>query len=116
FDWGRKRHEMAEIRKSIRQAQTSLRETESQVLIEVGDKYRKLRQSRQMLITAQLAQETARGNVRVYNARFAAQEALLKDVLQSQAALDEANNQHEQALISFWTARADFEKAIGEDQ
>jgi len=116
FDWGRKRNEMSEIGKAIEQAETSLRETQNQVLIEVGDKYRKLRQSRQMLITAQLAQETARENVRVSNARYAAQEFLFKDVLQSQAALAEANYQYQQALLSFWTTKADFEKAIGADQ
>jgi len=116
FDWGRKRHEMSERDKAIEQAETSLRETQNQVLIEVGDKYRKLRQSRQMLITAQLAQETARENVHVSNARYAAQEYLFKDVLQSQAALAEANYQYQQALLSFWTTKADFEKAIGADQ
>jgi outer membrane protein TolC len=69
-----------------------------------------------MLITAQLAQETASENVRVFNARYAAQESLFKDVLQSQAALAEANHQYQQALLSFWTTKADFEKAIGADQ
>jgi len=115
FDWGRKSHEMSERSKAIEQAETSLRETQNQVLIEVGDKYRKLRQSRQMLITAQLAQQTATENVRVYNARYAAQETLFKEVLQSQASLAEANHQYQQALLSFWTSKADFEKAIGAD-
>jgi len=116
FDWGRKRHEMSEKGKAIEQAETSLRETQNQVLIEIGDKYRKLSQSRQMLLTAQLAQETARENVRVSNARYAAQEVLFKDVRQSQAALAEANHQYQQALLSYWTAKADFEKAVGMDQ
>lgn len=116
FDWGRKKHEMAEISKIAVQADTGLREAQTLVLIEVGDKYRKLRQSRQMLITAQLAQETSRENVRVFNARYAAQEIVIKDVLQSQAALAEANHQYQQALLSFWSAKADYEKAIGNDQ
>ncbi len=54
--------------------------------------------------------------MRVLNARYSAQEALFKDVLQSQAALAEANHQYQQALLSFWTAKADFEKAMGTDQ
>jgi outer membrane protein TolC len=116
FDWGRKRHEMSEIGKTVAQAETSLRETQNLIQIEVGDKFRKLRQARQALLTAQLGQDTARENVRVLNARYAAQEALIKDVLQSQAALAEANHQYQQALLSFWTAKADFEKAIGADQ
>jgi outer membrane protein len=116
FDWGRKRREMAEIGKTAAQAETSLRETQNLILIEVGDKYRKLRQSRQALLTARLGQDAAGENVRVLNARYATQEALIKDVLQSQAALAEANHQYQQALLSFWTAKADFEKAIGADR
>jgi outer membrane protein len=116
FDWGRKRREMAEMGKTIAQAQTGLREAQNLVQIEIGDKYRKLRQSRQALLTAQLGQSAARENVRVLNARYVAQEALIKDVFQSQAALAEANHQYQQALLSFWTAKADFEKAIGADQ
>jgi outer membrane protein TolC len=116
FDWGRKRREMAEVGKTAQQAETGLRETQNLILIEVGDKYRKLRQSRQALLTARMGQDAARESVRVLNARYAAQEALIKDVLQSQAALAEANHQYQQALLSFWTAKADLEKAIGADR
>jgi outer membrane protein TolC len=116
FDWGRKRHEMAEIGKTAAQAETGLRETQNLILIEVGDKFRKLGQSRQALITAQMGQDAALENVRVLNARYSMQEALIKDVLQSQTALAEANHQYQQALLSFWTAKADFEKAIGAEQ
>jgi outer membrane protein TolC len=41
---------------------------------------------------------------------------LLKDVLQAQVQLEQANNQGRQALLSFWTAKAEFENAIGEDK
>jgi hypothetical protein len=47
------------------------------VLIEVGDKYRKLRQPTDAY-HAKLAQETATENVRVYNARYAARRHCLK--------------------------------------
>jgi len=113
FDWGRKKREMDENGRTANQARTSLRETQDKVLVEVGDQFRKLRQSRQMLVTAQLAQETARENVHVMNARYAAQESLLKDVLQAQSSLAEADHQYQQALLSFWTAKADFERAVG---
>ena len=41
---------------------------------------------------------------------------LLADVLQSQAAVAAANDQYQSAVLSFWTARADFERALGESQ
>ena len=34
--------------------------------------------------------------------------------LQSQAALAAANDQHQSAVLGFWTARADFERALGD--
>jgi len=113
FDWGRKKREMDENAKTAEQARKGVRETQDKVLVEVGDQFRKLRQSRQLLVTAQLAQETARENVRVLNARYAAQESLFKDVLQAQSSLAEADHQYQQALLSFWTAKADFERAVG---
>jgi outer membrane protein TolC len=93
-----------------------LREAESLVLIEVGDKFRKLQQTRQALVVAQLKQETARENMRVSTSKYKVEAALLSDVLQTQATLADAGYQYQQALLSFWTARADYEKAIGADK
>jgi outer membrane protein TolC len=39
----------------------------------------------------------------------------MSDVLESQAALAEASHQYKQALLGYWTAQAEFEKALGED-
>src|SRR5262249_9548704 len=60
FDWGRKRDELAEKSKTIEQANERLREAENRVLIDVSDKFRKLQQTRQALVVAQLAEDTAR--------------------------------------------------------
>jgi outer membrane protein TolC len=37
-------------------------------------------------------------------------------VLQAQSQLEQANHQGRQALLSYWTAKAEFELAIGEDR
>jgi hypothetical protein len=39
---------------------------------------------------------------------------LLKDVLQIQANLADADEKYQQAVLAFWAAKADFEKARGE--
>ena len=114
-DWGRKKHELAEKDKTIEQASLAVSETENQLLIEVGIRYRKLEEMRKMLTVTRAGQALAAENVRVATNRFKEESALLKDVLQAQAALAEANNQYRQALLGFWSAKADFEKAIGED-
>lgn len=116
FDWGRKKNQLAEKARAIEQARNSLREAESLVLIEVGDKFRKFQQTRQALVVAQLTQETARENMRVSTAKYKLQAALLSDALQTQAALADADYQYQQALLAFWTAKAEYEKAIGADK
>lgn len=116
FDWGRKRRELAEKNNIIEQARIGLREAESVALIDVNSKYRKLQQARQLLGIGRLTQEAAREQARVMTNRYAAQAALLKDALHAQTSLVEADHQYQQALLSFWTAKADFEKALGGDQ
>lgn len=116
FDWGRKKRELAEKDRGIAQAELNLQSTESAVLSEVNSKFRKLQQTRQLLTIGQLTQDSAREQVRVAANRYNAQAALLKDVLQAQNTLADANHQYQQALLACWTARADFEKAIGGDQ
>jgi outer membrane protein TolC len=116
FDWGRKKNQIAEKDRAIEQARNSLREAENLVLIEVGDKFRKLQQTRQALLVAQLKQETARENMRVSVNKYKLQAALLSDALQTQATLADADYQYQQAVLAFWKAKADYEKAIGGDK
>jgi outer membrane protein TolC len=84
FDWGRKKRELAEKKRSVEQAENSLLDAETQVLIEVNGKYRQLQQSRQLLLIGHLAEETARESLRVLSNRYSMQAALLKDVLSAQ--------------------------------
>ena len=116
FDWHRKSHELAEKSRIVSQADLAVKEAEDQILIDVGNRFRKLMEARQMLAVTELAEETAAENLRVQTDRYKQDSALLKDVLQTQAALAEATSHHRQALLDFWTARADFEKSLGEDQ
>jgi outer membrane protein len=115
FDWGRKSNEMAAKNKSIEQAKNSSSDLGSQVLLEVNSAFRKLQESRAAVRVGQLAQETQREMLRVTLNKYKDQAALLKDVLQVQASSADANNQYQQAVLSLWTARADFEKAVGEE-
>jgi outer membrane protein TolC len=47
--------------------------------------------------------------------RYDEQAALLTDLVQQQAAVSQAEAQYQQALSGFWSARAEFNKAIGAD-
>jgi outer membrane protein TolC len=116
FDWGRKKHEAAEKQHIVDQARYSRQDAVNTVLLDVNDKYRQLRQSRTQLHVARLAQETAIESLRVAKNKYAVQNVLFKDVLQGQVSLEQSNSDYQQALLSFWNSRADFERAIGEDQ
>jgi outer membrane protein TolC len=116
FDWGRKKHELAEKEMATEQARSAVLDAQGGVLIDVNEKFNKLRQARQLLAVTQMTRDSAVENVRVLTNRYKAQMSLLSDVLQAQAQLEEANNQRRQALLSLWTAKAEFENAIGEDK
>ena len=116
FDWGRKKHELAAKSRTIEQAANSLRETENRVVIDVNSRYRKLQETSQLLRVTRLAQEAAAANVTVVSNRYRVQASLLKDVLQAHTSLADANYQYQKALLGFWTAKAEFEKATGEDK
>jgi outer membrane protein TolC len=116
FDWGRKKHQLSEKDKAVEQAKDGLKETEDKVLIDVGDKLRKLQQSGQALQVARLAETSAKENLRVNTGKYKFQAVMLSDVLQSQASLAESSHEYQQALLAFWTAKAEFEKSLGEDK
>jgi outer membrane protein len=116
FDWGRKRHELAEKDRAREQAALALRDAEARVVADVNATARKLEQAQRLLRVTALRQEACREGARVATARYEARAALLKDALHARTELVEADAQYQQALLSFWTAKADFERALGEDK
>ena len=116
FDWGRKRHELAAKTVTLAQTKNTSRETESQVLIDVDSKFRNLQASRGQLQASRAAQEAAREKVKESMDQFKNDTALLKDVLQAESHLAQADSEYQKSLSGFWTAKAEFEKATGEEK
>lgn len=116
FDWGRKKNEVADKERSVSQANNTLLDTQSEVLMEVNARFRQMQESRQLLKVAKLAQTQARANVQLVAYKYRLDAVLLKDVLQAQTVLANSDYDYQKALLAFWTAKADFEKAIGEDK
>lgn len=114
-DWGRRKHELAAASKQIDQSTNSLSDAESQVLVEVAAKFRKLAESRALLSAAKLQVEAEREKLRVMMNQYEQKVALSKDVLQQRSLVESATSQSSQALLSFWAAKADFEKSLGEE-
>jgi outer membrane protein TolC len=115
FDWGRKAHAVASAALATRQAKNTLDDAEQQAVLEITATVRRLEEARLRIESAGLAQDAASENTRVKLAQFVTDSALAADVLQSHAAFADAANQYQQALLAYFTARADFDRALGED-
>ena len=114
FDWGRKQHKLDEDLKAILQADNDVRQAKSQVALEVNNRLRKLQEAQALMRADQLAQVAAREHLRVVRNEYDQDVVLLRDLLQAQASMSDANNRYERALLDFWEARANLEKALGE--
>lgn len=114
FDWGRKRRELAAKVKVVEQAATHARDVEAGIRVEVRTAARKMAETRAAIDVAVLGLEAAREKVRVATERYREQQSLMRELLQAQAALAAADQQHHQARLAFATARADFERAVGD--
>jgi outer membrane protein TolC len=115
FDWGRQRRELASKTHAVAQARLNADDIADQVVLEVGSRYRTLTEARAALAVAERAQGLARERLRVVTNQFHQQSALLPDVLQRRADVASADDRFQQALLAFWTAKADFDQAVGED-
>jgi outer membrane protein len=115
YDWGYKRHLLDEKDRNIEQSRLNLTETQSQVVIDLDNRFRKLREARANLKVAQLAQEAEQQKLQVVLEQYKQKATLLSSLQTEQASMAQASSQYQQALANFWTARSDFEKSLGED-
>jgi outer membrane protein len=115
FDWGRKGQAVAVKSRTVEQARLSVRETEDRAAIEINARFRALSEKRALLNVARMAQGAAREKLRVKTNQFQLQAALLPDVLQIRAELADADDRYQQALLGFWSAKADYDLAIGQE-
>ncbi len=115
FDWGRRKHEVDEKVIAVEQSKLSLDDTKAQVLINVDNQFRSLHEARVAVGVATAKKEASTEKLREVTQKYGQKTALLRDVLQQQSAVEGANADYNEAMASFWTAKANFQKAIGEE-
>jgi outer membrane protein TolC len=115
FDWGGRRDEVKQKEVSLEQSQLQLKETQAQVTLDVDNNFRKLAETRTMLEVAQASRDAANEKLREVGDQFKHSAVLMRDLLQQEAAVANANHNYEQSLLAFWNAKAAFEKALGEE-
>jgi len=84
-------------------------------LLDVNNQFRKLSQSRAALDVAIAAREAAHEKLREISDKYKTEAVLLRNVLEQQTSVASADHDYEEALLSFWSAKAQFEKALGEE-
>src|SRR5215467_10227678 len=115
FDWGRRGHELAQKEHVLQQTKLAGQQARDGVKSEVARAYRSLKQARSLADVTRLNAEATQERLRVVTNQFEQRAALAKDVLDAQDKVAEAQHKQQESLLSFWTAKADFAKAIGED-
>jgi len=115
FDWGRRHNRVREKLNTLAQAHNGMQETESQIGVEVGSKYRKWKEAALLLKASRIGHEAATEQFRVTSNKYQEQAALIRDVLQAQARSSETAFQYQQALSSYWSSLADLRRAMGEE-
>jgi len=115
LDWGRKRHELAAKSETVKQAQTALSETESQILLEVNAQFRKVQEAASALQVARLGVDEATEKLRVASDAYRIRSVRLDELLQATAGKSSAVAEYQKALGNYWTAKAELAKATGQD-
>ena len=115
FDWGRRRDEVNEKVIAVEQSKLSLDDTKAQILINLDTQFRALHEARVAVSVATAKKEASTEKLREVTQKYAQQTALLRDVLQQQSAVEGSNAEYNEAMAKFWTAKANFQKAIGEE-
>lgn len=113
FDWGEKRSHTQQLKLASQQARVSQGDARQQVLLEVGSTFRKLTEARALLDTQAAVTAAEEEKLRELLNRYEQKAALLSDVLEQQSTVAQAHADKAQDVASFWTSKADFERALG---
>src|SRR5882672_6241289 len=115
WDWGEKRHKVRQAALAEEQAALSVEDTREQILLEVNSNFRHLREARAHLAVAEAIRDAETEKMRNQKEAYSQQAILLSDLLKQQSALADAEGQYHQAVLAYWSARADFQKSLGEE-
>jgi outer membrane protein TolC len=115
WDWGEKRHRVRQAALAEKQAGLSAEDTREQILLEVNSNFRHLREARSHLAVAEAIRDAEAEKMRNQREAYSQQSILLSDLLKQQSSLADAESQYHQAVLAYWSARADFQKTLGEE-
>ncbi len=116
FEWGRRSHEAKERTLAIEQARESLEEAGQQIEVEVGQRWRSLKDAALQLEATRASQEAAQAYLDDTRNRFRENAKLLQDVLEAEFRFSNARRDFTDALAGYWSATAELERTIGHER
>ena len=114
FDWGRRAFLAKAQSKSESAQKLHLESVRDEVLIDLHTQINRLTEAREAVQTTKFARDVAAEEMRVAMNRYKFTSDKLAEVLATLTALADASNNYEQALLAFWQAKAEFERAMGD--
>jgi len=115
WDWGEKHHKVRQAALAEQQAGLSGEDTREQILLDVDSNFRRLREARAHLAVTETLRDAEAEKMRNQKEAYSQQSILLSDLLKQQSSLADAESQYHQAVLAYWSARADFQKMLGEE-
>jgi outer membrane protein len=115
WDWGEKRHKVRQAALAEKQAGLSAEDTREQILLEVDSNFRHLREAHAHLAVTEALRDAETEKMRNQKEAYSQQSILLSDLLKQQSSVADAESQYHQAVLAYWSARADFQKTLGEE-
>jgi outer membrane protein TolC len=115
FDGGRRAKVVAEKRKAEEEARLAVADADAIARAAARENWRRVRDSERLLGAARTARDAARDRLRSVRARFEEHATLAEDLRRAEADLASADDACNEASISYWSARADYDFSIGEE-
>jgi outer membrane protein len=115
WDWGEKRHKVRQAAMAEEQSALSVEDTREQILLDVNSNFRLLREARSHLAVVEAIRDAEIEKMRNQKEAYSQQAILLSDLLKQQSSLADAEGQYHQTVLAYWSARADFQKSLGEE-
>ncbi len=115
FDWERRSHEADERALMMQQAREGRQEAEQQIAVEVGMRWRALKDAAALLEATRLDAEACTASLEIVKNRYREDAKMLRDVLEAEARLSGARHDFTDALAGYWSAAAELERTIGNE-
>ena len=115
FTWGRREAQIREKQHAVDQAQNALRDKQAAAEVEINARLRKVEESAAQIAVRRLESGAAQERLRVTKTKFQQQAARLDEMFNANATLAQTAAREQEAISAYWTALADYEKAIGQE-